>query len=104
MSDGKRTHNERPLVGRRAGGEDERPPPGMLAVPRTVACRAPFLVFLIHQRFSDEEEPVVAPSRRDVANGSSRGVRPCLDGLTPSTFAPYACRTPTDCPAPSGHH
>ena len=31
------------------GGEDERPPPGRLAAPGTMSCRATFLVFLIHQ-------------------------------------------------------
>ena len=82
----------RGLADRMAGREDERPPPGMLAVPRTVSYRAPFLAFLIHQRFSNEEEPVVVFGKRDVANGSSCGARPCLDGWTPSTFAPYACR------------
>ena len=38
-----------------AGREDERPPPGRLAAPVTVSCRATFLAFLIHQRFSNEE-------------------------------------------------
>ena len=30
--------------------EDERPPPGRLAAPGTVSCRALFLAFLIYQR------------------------------------------------------
>ena len=41
-----------------AGREDERPPPGRLAAPVTVSCRATFLAFLIHQSFSNEEELV----------------------------------------------
>ena len=58
-----------------AGREDERPPPGRLAASVTVSCRATFLAFLIHQRFSDEEEPAVVSSGRDVANGLLRGPR-----------------------------
>ena len=55
-----------------AGREDERPPPGRLAAPVTVSCKATFLAFLIHQRFSDEEELAVTSGRRDVANGLLR--------------------------------
>ena len=40
-----------------AGREDERPPPIRLVAPGTVSCRVPFLAFLIHQRFSNKEEP-----------------------------------------------
>ena len=51
---------DRGLADRMVGREDERPLPSRLAVPRTLVCRAPFLAFLIHQRFSDEEKPAVA--------------------------------------------
>ena len=49
-------------------------------MPGTVSRRALFLAFLIYQRISDEEKPAVASGGRDMANGSSRGVRPCLPG------------------------
>ena len=75
----------RGIADRMAGREDERPPP--VTVPRTVSCRAPFLVFLIHQRFSDKEKLVVASGERDVVNGSSRGVRPCLPGRPYDEYA-----------------
>ena len=45
----------------RDGGEGGwRPPPIRLAAPGTVSCRVPFLAFLIHQRFSNKEEPVIS--------------------------------------------
>ena len=59
------------------------PPPGRLAAPVTVSCRATFLAFLIHQRFSDEEELVVASGWRGGANGSVRD--PCT---APALSAP----------------
>lgn len=52
----------RGLADRMAGREDERPPPppGSLAAPVIISCRVTFLAFLVHQRFSNEEELVVA--------------------------------------------
>ena len=56
-------------------------PPVNLARAGVVSQRAPFLAFLIHQRFANEEDPPVS-----------------LDGLrneTPDTFAPYARTFPS---------
>ena len=52
----------RGLADRMAGREDERPPPppGSLAAPVIISCRVTFLAFLVHQRFSNKEELVVA--------------------------------------------
>ena len=48
----------------RDGGEGGwRSPPIRLAEPGTVSCRVPFLSFLIHQRFSNKEEPVISSGR-----------------------------------------
>ena len=69
------------------GWQGGRTSPPRLAAPVTVSCRATFLAFLIHQRFSDKEKLVVASGERDVVNGSSRGVRPCLPGRPYDEYA-----------------
>ena len=89
-----------------AGRKDERPPPEMSAVPGTVSCRAPLLAFLIHLRFSDEGNPAVAYGERDMANLLRGACTPAWTAgrrersrHTRVIRVPYACHTPTHCPA-----
>ena len=64
-----------------------------------MSCRVLFLAFLIHQLFSDKEDPTVALCGWNVANSSSHGPRPCLDGRMPTMIAPYARTLPCSvCP------
>ena len=63
-------------TGWRGGRTSAPPPPGSLAAPVIISCRVTFLAFLVHQRFSNEEELVVASGGSEVANGSLCG--PCI--------------------------
>ncbi|KAL7469323.1 hypothetical protein ACHAXS_009589 [Conticribra weissflogii] len=54
-----------------------------------ISYRAPFLAFLIHQRFANEESPSVASSTRDLSRH-----RPDVPVGAPGTFAPYARTLP----------
>ncbi|KAG7346808.1 RNA-binding protein [Nitzschia inconspicua] len=79
-----------------------------LAKMGTISSRAPFLAFLIHQRFSPEvTPPVVTDGNADLENAmddknnaisASRRIRP-LSG-TPATFGPYARTLPSSLSLP----
>lgn len=64
--------------------------PNKLAMLGSISYRAPYLAFLIHQRFANEQTPLVASSTSDLT--SDRPVPP--DGA-PATFAPYARTLPS---------
>lgn len=63
--------------------------PNKLVQKGRISQRAPFLAFLIHQRFANELNPSVASSTVKLA-----GDRPSLPEGAPKTFAPYARTLP----------
>lgn len=64
-----------------------------LASTGTISYRAPYLAFLIHQRFANEQNPLVVGTAL-VDHNATKGRKALLDG-TPSTFAPYARTLPS---------
>mmetsp|Transcript_26891 Transcript_26891/g.57896 ORF Transcript_26891/g.57896 Transcript_26891/m.57896 type:complete len:1160 (-) Transcript_26891:251-3730(-) len=67
----------------RGGNTDE--PRSKLTSPGAISRRAPFLAFLIHQRFADEQNPSVASEEEG----------PMVPEGAPETFAPYARALPS---------
>ena len=61
-----------------------------LAQMGMISRRAPFLAFLIHQRFANEKEPIVASDAIEVADNA-----PNVPEGAPETFAPFARALPS---------
>mmetsp|Transcript_12256 Transcript_12256/g.25890 ORF Transcript_12256/g.25890 Transcript_12256/m.25890 type:complete len:1191 (-) Transcript_12256:213-3785(-) len=70
-------------------GNDAKLPKNLVKAG-SISYRAPFLAFLIHQRFANEGNPSVASSTRDLPR-----LRPDVPVGAPGTFAPYARTLPT---------
>jgi len=71
-------------------GEDGDEPPSNLAAKGVLSHRAPFLAFLIHQRFASEKSPLVASSAMDAQENL-----PDVPEGAPETFAPYVRTLPS---------
>lgn len=78
--------------GGKDGGHIRPAPPGI------VSRRAPFLAFLVHQRFAAERDPPVASEEGLGGEGDDAwdgdGVRPVVPDGVPATFAPYTRSLP----------
>ena len=69
-----------------------------LASAGSISYRTPYLAFLIHQRFANEQNPLVVGTAL-VDHTASKGRKALLDG-TPLTFAPYARTLPSSVCSP----
>mmetsp|Transcript_5631 Transcript_5631/g.13632 ORF Transcript_5631/g.13632 Transcript_5631/m.13632 type:complete len:1217 (-) Transcript_5631:167-3817(-) len=82
-----------------------------LADSGVISTRAPFLAFLIHQRFASQSSPPVMSSGSNSdfevvlsTDGDANAIKdvdqvPLMEG-TPSSFGPYACTMPSTVPLP----
>lgn len=92
-----RMPNESTLAG--GGGEKNGREQFALSVVGSISYRAPYLAFLIHQRFANEQNPPVVSSTS--GQKATRGMKvPVLPEGTPSTFAPYVRTLPSSVCSP----
>ncbi|KAL3799913.1 hypothetical protein ACHAW5_005240 [Stephanodiscus triporus] len=93
--------------GRGGGGGEKNGVVGgehQLASAGSISYRAPYLAFLIHQRFANEQDPRVVATTT-TASASAKGARgtlppPVLPDGVPVTFAPYVRTLPSSVCSP----